>query len=239
MEGIAHRIIAAGLLTLFFGIAAESAKAQSALLGPGAAFVGGGISAIGTGDLDDHLAARGYPTFGRTAGAFSLGAYRILSSGVMLGAEWHGLVIGEEAHEGRVVGLGGGYANLGVGYSMELSPRARIYPRLGIGVGGLGLWIENEAESVGFDEVLADPSPVPNHRNSVLSRDGLVVDVGAGVEFLPSGHGGGALFCLRFGYLAAPFSSSWDLYERKAIGGPDATISGPYLRAVVGGAWRR
>jgi hypothetical protein len=36
------------------------------------------------------------------------------------------------------------------------------------------------------------------------------------------------------------FDSSWDLvYHGKASDGPDATISGFYLRIVIGGAWRR
>lgn len=44
---------------------------------------------------------------------------------------------------------------------------------------------------------------------------------------------------LRAGYLAAPFESAWEMYERKANGGPDATISGLYVRVVIGGTWRR
>lgn len=227
------------LFALALGVGGvESAQGQQGLLGPGAAFFAAGPSGIATGELDDRLAARGYPTFGRTATALGLGAYRTLASGVMLGAEWHGLVIGEEAHEGRVAGLGGGYATVGAGYAVELSPRARVYPRLGLGAGGLALWIESPGDTVDFDEVLADPRPAPG-RQPVLSRDGVVVDLGAGAEFLPRGRG--LLVGVRLGYLAASFGSntSWQLYEQTATGGPPATIAGPYLRVVVGGAWRR
>jgi hypothetical protein len=239
MSALARRVGGAGLLALALGGAAP-AEAQQALLGPGAAYVAAGVSGIATGELDDRLAARGYPTFGRTATALGLGAYRILASGVMLGGEAQGLIIGEETNAGRVVGLGGGYATLGVGYAVELSPRARIYPRLGLGAGGLALWIESEADTVRFDEVLADPRPVPG-RQPVLSRDGVVVDFGAGAELLPSGRGGGPLIGVRFGYLAARFGSgsSWQLHEGTASGGPAATIAGPYVRVVIGGAWRR
>lgn len=240
MAGIARRVVGAGLLALAFCVGgAESAEAQG-ILGPGGAYLGAGLSGIATGELEDRLAARGYPTFGRTAGAVSLGAYRVLSSGVMLGGEWHGLIMGEEAHEGRDVGLGGGYATIGVGYAVELSPRARVYPRLGLGAGGLALWFESEADTVGFDEVLADPRPLPG-RQPVLSHDGVVVDLGAGAEILPGGRGRGPLIGLRLGYLGAWFgsSSNWQLYEYTASGGPSATIAGPYVRVVVGVGRRR
>lgn len=241
MAWIARGITGAGLLALALGAGgAEAAAAQAALLGPGAGYVGGGISRIATGELDDRLAARGYPTFGSTAGAVTLGAYRVLRSGVMLGGEFNGLVIGEEEHHGRDVGLGGGYATLGIGYAVELSPRARVYPRLGLGPGGLALWIESQADTTGFDEVLANPGPLPG-RQPVLSRDGLVLDLGAGAEFLPGGRGRGPLIGLRLGYLLTAFGSDsdWQLYEYTASNGPTASIAGPYVRVVVGGAWRR
>jgi hypothetical protein len=203
--------------------------------------VGGGISGIATEELDDRLAAGGYPTFGSTAGAVTLGAYRVLRSGVMLGGEFNGLVIGDAEHGGRTVGLGGGYATLGVGYAVELSPRARVYPRLGLGAGGLALWFEDEADTVSFDDVLADPRPLPDRRQPVLSHDGVVLDLGAGAELLPGGRGRGPLIGLRLGYLLAAFGSGtdWQLYEYTASDGPPATIAGPYVRVVVGGAWRR
>ena len=145
-QAIARSIMSSAVLALLFVVGgAAPAHAQAALLGPGAAYLGIGASGMATGELDDALAARGYPTFGRTALAVNLGAYRILSSGVMLGAEWHGLIMGEQAHHENEVGLGGGYGTLGIGYMMKVSPRARLYPRIGLGGGGMGLWIENDS----------------------------------------------------------------------------------------------
>jgi hypothetical protein len=237
VAGIGRRVALAGLLALAFSAGgAAPAEAQADFLGPGAGFIAAGASRIATGELDDWLSGRGYPTFGGTAVAVGLGAYRILSSGVMLGGEFNGLIIGEEAYAGRQVGLGGGSATLGVGYMVNLSPRARVYPRLGLGVGGMALWSESR-DSVDFEAVLAGEAPVSD-RETVLSRDGVVVDVGAGAEFLPRGPGG-PLIGLRAGYLAGPFTSAWDTDEHTVIGGPDASISGPYVRMTVGWAWRR
>ena len=178
---------------------ATPVHAQAALLGPGAAFIGGGISRIGTRPLDDRLADRGYPTFGQSAGAVSLGAYRLLSSGVMLGFEWHGLLIGDKQHAGREVSVAGGYGTLGVAYVNNLTPRLRAYPRVGIGGGGLAVVFEEPADTSSFDDVLANPTPAPDVHDPVLGRDGVVFDVGAGIEFLPSGRRAGPILGLRLG----------------------------------------
>lgn len=237
MRQIVRRIALAGLLALAFSVgAAASARAQADLLGPGAGFIAVGASGIATGELDDFLASRGYPAFGGTAVSVGFGGYRVLRSGVMLGGEFNGLIIGEEEHEGREVGLGGGSLTLGVGYAVDLSPRLRVYPRLGLGVGGMGLWIDRQ-DTVDFEEVLAGETSVPDREN-VLSRDGVVVDLGAGAGFLPRGRGG-PLVGVRVGYLNASFDSAWDAYEHTVVGGPEASITGPYARVTVGWAWTR
>ena len=220
-------------------IPALSASAQQALLGPGAAFVSIGVAQVATRQLDDRLAANGYPTFGQTATTVGIGAYRVVKTNLLLGGEFNGLVIGDETHLGRIVGEGGGYATLGVGYVTQVSPRLRIYPRLGLGAGGIALWIKR-ADTTTFDNVLANPTP-PSEPLRVLSRDGGVVDFGAGLEFFPRGRASGALIGVRLGYLLASFGSesSWQLTDGAALGGPSASITGPYVRVLLGGAWTR
>lgn len=237
VRGIARRVALPALLALALSVAGvATAEAQAELLGPGAGFIAAGTSGIATGELDDWLAGRGYPTFGGTAVAVGLGGYRILSSGVMLGGEFNGLIMGEEEHEGREVGLGGGSLTLGVGYAVNLSPRVRVYPRLGLGVGGIGLWVDRR-DTVDFEEVVAGETSAPDRQN-VVSRDGMVVDLGAGAEFLPRGRLG-PLIGVRAGYLKASFGSGWDAYEHTVVGGPEASITGPYVRMTAGWAWRR
>jgi hypothetical protein len=215
------------------------AMAQEGLLGPGAAFISAGVARVATGELDDRLAANGYPTFGRNASSIGLGGYRVVGGHLMLGAELTGLMIGDEPHLGREVNVGGGHATLGIGYMTELSPKVRVYPRLGVGAGGLTLWIET-ADTVSFDDVLANPTPVANRERNI-SRDGAVFDLGGGLEFLPRGSGSGVLIGLRLGYLFTSFGSesNWQLFEGTATGGPSSSIAGPYLRVVIGGAWKR
>jgi hypothetical protein len=215
---------------------APSALAQQALLGPGAAFISIGSAHITTSELDDRLQANGYPTFGQSAKSGGIGAYRIFSNHLVFGGELTGLALGEKSHLGNEVGIGGGYATLGLGYMKQLSPRLRFYPRLGLGAGGVTMWIQR-ADTVTFDSVLANPQPVPE-RERLLSRDGGVLDFGAGLEFLPKG---GWLLGVRAGYVAAAFGSdtNWWLQNGTATDGPKASIAGPYIRFVIGGAWRR
>ena len=160
----------------------------------------------------------------------------------MLGGEWTGLIMGDDEHEGRKVGLGGGYGTLGLGYVVDLSPRVRVYPRLGLGGGGMGLWIESRADAVDFDEVLANPDRhserADSTRQTVLSRGSALLDLGAGADFLPGGWARGLVIGVRLCYLAAPSGSGWGLYERDARGGPAATFTGPYFRVVLGGGPR-
>src|SRR3954466_8387491 len=66
---------------------ATMAGAQQSFLGPGAAFISFGTARVATSELDERLAANGYPTFGQKAKSAGLGGYRILSNKVMLGAE--------------------------------------------------------------------------------------------------------------------------------------------------------
>lgn len=205
-----------------------------------AGFVAAGVSGIATGELDSRLAASGYPTFGSRPRGLALGAYRLLRSGVMLGAEWHGLKLSEADHEGRGVGLGGGYATLAAGYAVEISPRVRVYPRLGLGAGGLGLWIEKadeEETSAGdFDEALRAPNADPER--SVLSQTSMVVDYGAGAELLLDNRRGGPIVGLRLGLITTPFNMGWTRDGRSLNGAPEASVAGPYARLAIGWRWR-
>ena len=226
------------LLVLAVCVDTRPANAQG-IFGPGASFIGVGASRIGTGNLDDRLAARGYPTFGSSAVGATIGTYHILPGGLTVGGEWHGLIIGDATHQGREVGIGGGYGTLGLGYVVGLSHRVRVYPRIGLGAGEMGLWFESDSV-VNFDDVLADPQPTADSlREPVLSRGSVVMDLGVGAEILPGGFGRGLMVGLRFGYLAAPSSTNWELRDQEVSGGPSTTMAGPYIRAVIGVGRRR
>ena len=240
MAVVEGRIVKFVAVTLTLSLCAASpAFAQGGdLLGAGAAYLGIGASGISTGKLDDRLAANGYPTFGTSATGVNMGAHLILPGGITVGAEWHGLIIGDATHAGRDVGIGGGYGTLGIGYVRELSPRLRVYPRFGLGAGGMGLWFQGGGGEVDFDDVLANPQPTEEVDEPVLSTASAVIDLGLGGEVLPGGWGKGLMLGVRLGYLAA-FNTEWSLRNQDVTAGPDANIGGPYIRATIGIGWRR
>jgi hypothetical protein len=226
------------ILSVVMGAEPSHAQARESRIGY-TAFFAAGVSRIATGELDDRLSASGYPVFGSKPLALNVGAYRLWHSRWMLGAEWHYLNVGDAEHQGRVVGLGAGYATLGLAYAVELSPRVRLYPRVGLGLGGMGLWSEEEGDAGSgaddFDGWLANPNTDPDY--ATLSQGSMVVDFGVGAEVVLSRRGNGPLVGLRLGYLATPFDQGWTRDGRSVSGAPDATVAGPYVRMVIG--WRR
>ena len=103
----------------------------------------------------------------------------------------------------------------------------------------MGLWIQRDSV-VDFDDVLLDPKPIPDRdREPVLSQASVVMDLGIGAELLPGGIGRGLMIGVRLGYLVAPSSADWQLYEDDVTGGPKLTLGGAYVRAVIGVGRRR
>jgi hypothetical protein len=233
--------IGASLTALVLAAACPlDAEAQHHLLfGPGAEFVTIGVSRLNTSQLNDRLAAQQYPTFGPTALSVSLGGYRVLRGAWTLGAEWNGLIHPNAEHQGLTVGLGGGYGTVGVGRVVHPSPGSRVHARLGVGGGGMGLWVQEDAPPVGFDDVLANPDRFrlqDTRRHTVMSHTSVLADISVGVELLARQQGRGPMIGVRAGYVAAPASSEWNVGHIPVRNGPRASIAGPYLRVTLGTA---
>jgi len=63
--------------------------------------------------------------------------------------------------------IAGGYATIGVGRMRHLSSRARWYPRVGVGAGGVTVELDDRQTAISFDEVLRDPTVVDRHRQGM------------------------------------------------------------------------
>jgi hypothetical protein len=208
----------------------------------GAGYIGVGFAGTATGELDDVLTARGYPEFGSSSVLIGIGAYATIAGRLMLGGEWNGLIKDSQEYQGREMYLGGGYGTLGVGWAIDVSRRVRVYPRVGIGVGGFGLTFETAEDTVDFDDTLADPDAEADRSRGFqpsFTKEHGVMDVGAGAELLRARSGRGTLVGLRIGYLFAPSDTEWEFNRRAVTGGPEASVAGPYIRVILGAGARR
>ena len=209
----------------------------------GAAYLSAGVTSTETGGLDDLLAARGYPRFGRSAAQIGIGGYATVANRFMFGAEWTGFIKGSQNDaNGREVYLGGGSGTLGVGYAVNVSPRLRVYPRIGVGVGGLGLTFDTAEDTIAFDDVLSDPDGEADASRGfqpTLSHEHGVIDIGGGAEFMPNRNGRGTFVGIRLGHVIGPSDTEWEFNHRAVRNGPEASGAGPYLRVTIGAAgWR-
>lgn len=198
--------------------------------------MGGGFFAIGAnatdlGPLNTRLSGAGYPSFPSELFAIGGGGYGVVGGRLLLGGEGYGLIAPSRGFQGRSVSVGGGYGLFTVGYRLRPASQLVVYPQVGVGGGGLSV----EIGSVGadqFDDVLDDPN-----REATLEKGSVLVSLGAGLEyrFATADDPGGIHLGLRAGYLLSPYNTDWTLGENQLSGGPDAMLSGPYVRLLLGG----
>ena len=194
----------------------------------GGGFFSVGVHHAGIGDLNRQLGGAGYPEFGRAMLSIGGGGYGLRAGRLMLGGEGYGLITGENAVDGRSVSLQGGYGFFNVGYLTELSPELAVYPMVGLGGGGVSLSIGPRGVPDSFDEVVTDPN-----RQVRMQRGGLLLSLGAGVEYALGG-GDGMTVGVRAGYVIEPYSISWRMDGSVLGAGPNASTSGPFVRVTLG-----
>jgi hypothetical protein len=251
--GVGKIVCAAAIAALGWSAAAPtSAEAQSArrpppppaptvLVGPnpsGMSFLAIGGQRLDLGDLNARMVAAGYPAFSEDFLTVGFGGYGARQS-VLLGFEVHGLSgPSETTANGQFrTRLTGGHGVLTLGYAALTTPRADLFPMVGIGAGGVVLEILDRGAPT-FDDVLRNPP-----RNARLSSGGLVIDTSLGTTLRLTarprparGGAGGLAVGLRAGYTFSPLTGEWRTdAENDVAGGPDVSTEGAYLRATIGG----
>lgn len=216
-------------------LALLAAAPSSAQLGSDGAVTYGSVGAtlFDNDDLADRLDGAGY---GRLeADALGLGTARYQFRGRLVGGVEAHTTGSETAEVGGVeTRLSGRYALVNVGFDVLGSPTVKLYPLVGGGYGDLSLRLAPLGDA-GFDAVLAAPD-----RGASLTKRGFLFNAGVGgdlvVPFRVDEDGASGLALgVRAGYLAALGGDDWELFSTSAAtGAPDASLSGPYLRFLVG-----
>jgi hypothetical protein len=184
-------------------------------------------------DLNDRLAAAGYPVYDDGFLALGLNASRY-RNGVMLGAE-----AGVLTRPSRTTAdgafrttVGAGYLMFNVGYAALREGAFEVVPKVGIGGGAVSLQITDRG-SPSFDEVLAQPG-----RSSTLATGSLLLDGSLGVTYRVGALAPAALRGLalgvRAGYTNSVLTGDWSRAMNDAPGGPDAGWGGPHVEFMIG-----
>jgi hypothetical protein len=207
---------------------------------PGADTEGAGVFLAGAGvfdlsELNDHLEANGYDTFGSVIVLLGGEGRAVLDSGFVIGGYGAALIAPNEDGPGDFqASLGGGFGMFDLGFAL-VRTRSLLFTITG-GIGGYGLSLEIDDErSASFDEVLQEPG-----RSTTLSAGGLLVGAKLGLDArVPIGEpdkGRRGFFTLgvRVGALFGPPIGSWSLANADVRGGPSTQLLGAYTALALG-----
>ena len=220
----------------FLVLALLLAPAASAQFGSGSSATYGslGFNVVDTDDLSGRLSGAGYGDLEPDGVGIGTATYQFRGRFVG-GVEGHTTGT-ETARVGGVEAqVGGRYALFNLGYDLLGRETAKAYPLVGVGYGDLTLRLAPTTDA-DFDRLLLDPT-----RGSALSTRGFLLNAGVGGDLiLPftanDDVASGLALGLRAGYLVAlGGDDDWEQLATSSVtGAPDADLSGPYLRLLVG-----
>jgi hypothetical protein len=186
--------------------------------------------------LNKALTREGFGAVPENYITFGGGGHSIIKN-VVIGGEGHSFS-GKHTWTDRPGGpvetaLDGGYGLFNIGYVVTAKKGLLVYPMLGIGGGGLTLDVSDAPQGATFENMLR------NHQQGVkLENGGFLLNFQLAADYMMQGNEkgrGGLLVGIRGGYMLAP--GQWDnwTWNDATIGdGPDASLSGPYVRLTFG-----
>jgi len=196
-----------------------------------------GASILDLDNLNAKLQSTGYPSFSDNLFSLGGGGHSIINR-FIIGGEGHGLMTSDKdftlANRNYKNKLDAGYGFFNLGYQIIANGGFSLYPLIGIGGGHLKLKITERA-SPSFDDVLANPN-----RSAELSTGGLLLHASLGFDHLvgmrrDGGRQGGFMLGLRAGYIFAPLKDDWRLNASEIAGGPELSVTGSFVRLMIGG----
>jgi hypothetical protein len=194
-----------------------------------------GYSFFNQSKLNDILKASGMPELENGSLSFGGGGHFIYKN-FIIGGEGHGLRGNSSVNDQYRLNQSGGYGFFNFGYLVYQRSFITLYPIIGVGGGGFSVTITDKTGLPGnFNDLLADPK-----HESTISKGGFMLNFSVGSDFFISGTGsdkasGGFIIGLRAGYLLELNKNNWSVADEELAGGPDAGISGPFIRLTFGG----
>jgi hypothetical protein len=194
-----------------------------------------GRGTIGIGGLNTKLESKGYSRMSESFFSVGGGGHGIVNNRMIIGGEGHTL-LGDAATSGNYKNsITISYIFFDLGYIVYSLKELRLYPLLGVGVGGMNLKITEEVKSLSIDDALDNPQ-----RGIELSTGGFLLNFALGIDYLlifgqDETTKAGMILGIRAGYTFAPSKGSWSMDEIEVSGAPEIGITGPYIRFTLGG----
>jgi hypothetical protein len=223
------------VISFFFTNVSQSQEIKSTTKeGGGMGYFMFGGSIIDIKALNSRLEDKGYSKISDNFISFGGGGHGVINR-VIIGGEGHGLIGKEITSKSYKTSIDAGYGFFNLGYIVYSTEDLRVYSLLGLGGGGMSLNIVEKGILPSFDEVLDNPQ-----RGVELSTGGFLLNLALGTDYLLKLGGdekgkGGLILGLRVGYIFAPIKGDWEMDGVDISGAPDVSITGPYIRFMIGG----
>jgi len=218
-------------ITFFVFTGQAQENSNSGKIYGGVGYFQTGYSFFNLNNLNDLLSSSGMPELQNGSVSFGGGGHSIINS-FIVGGEGHGLIGSSSTNAEFSVSQGGGYGFFNIGYLALQKSFLTLYPILGIGGGGYSITITDRTNlPTNFNDLLANPQ-----NQSTLNKGGFMLNFSLGTDFFLTGDAnGGFIIGLRAGYLLELNKNKWYIADQELAGGPDAGISGPFIRLTIGG----
>jgi len=188
-------------------------------------------------ELNSVLSSNGFASFNNPTLSLGFESYFAFQGKFLFGLEFQ-LFWQEATNATYVQKLNGYWGFLNFGYSVlpKSVERFHLYPLFGLGVSRNRLRL-TEREVLDFSDIITDPQ-----RESFLTKWDFLLQAALGADFSIGGfnmseNGGDGRFMLgiRAGYQYSVTDSTWNMSTLDISGSPGLSMSGFYLRFIIGG----
>ena len=187
-------------------------------------------------DLNASLSANGFATFNEPTLTLGFESYYAIKKRFVFGGEFQHFWQ-EATNSTYVQKLNGywGFFNFGYSVISKSAEGFHLYPMVGLGASRMRLRL-TQRDVLDFSDIVTDP-----RRESYLTKWDFIVQVSLGIDYtfsfgMEENDGtGGLMFGIRTGYQYSVTDSGWKMSSLDISGSPGVSMSGIFVRFVVGG----
>jgi hypothetical protein len=181
-----------------------------------------GIQQTNLENLNNELKANYSAELNETFISLGGGGYSVIKN-LMLGGEGKGFRTNSSSGNNTAITMTGGYGLFDLGYMVYYRQKLSIFPKLGLGAGGITL--ETAKKNTDFSGALS------LGQTSTETYETYLIDVGLGVMYQVSHW----MVGIHAGYLYALTDDKWSAADIELSNGPAINLTGVYMKLTIGG----